>query len=578
MRDLGKLLAFLARTAGGRRARLGVALVAVTGAIAGLASTALLAVISFALSRAAARTTVLAWTLAGLCVVLPLARYYSQLLLAQLSEGLIFDLRVRLSSRILEAPLRQLEKLGPARLMASLTEDVGTITQALSTVPLLCLHLTVVGSCLVYLGWLSWKLLLVVIAAVAIGTAGYQMPVAVSMRYFRLGRERRDALLDHFRGLTEGTKELKVHRARRTDFLDQVLRPTAAAMRDWNVRGSKIFAAANSGGQVLFFVVIGLVIFVLPRVIAVDERTVVAFTLAILYMLTPMDVILSVWPTLARATVAADKINALGLSLAEASSDDGREPVADGDGRPWRRLALRGVAHTFYREEKDETFTLGPLDLELRPGELVFLIGGNGSGKTTLAKILIGLYAPESGQVSLDDVPVTDDNRDSYRQLFSVVFADFFLFESLLGLAGPGLDEEARRYLTRLHLDRKVEIRDGALSTVELSQGQRKRLALLTAYLEDRPIYLFDEWAADQDPLFKRIFYRQLLPELKRRGKTVLVISHDDQYYGEADRIVKLDYGRVEYDGPRADYLTAGSPLPAGLGGPELVQAREGRP
>jgi putative ATP-binding cassette transporter len=131
-----------------------------------------------------------------------------------------------------------------------------------------------------------------------------------------------------------------------------------------------------------------------------------------------------------------------------------------------------------------------------------------------------------------------------------VVFSDFYLFDTLLGLQTPELDRRAREYLTKLQLDHKAKVKDGALSTTDLSQGQRKRLALLTAYLEDRPIYLFDEWAADQDPLFKDVFYLQLLPELQAKGKTVLVISHDDRYYHLGDRIIKLDYGKVEYDEP----------------------------
>src|SRR4029079_10547844 len=138
-------------------------------------------------------------------------------------------------------------------------------------------------------------------------------------------------------------------------------------------------------------------------------------------------------------------------------------------------------------------------------------------------------------------VPITDSNRDDFRQIFSAVFSDFYLFESLIGLESSGRDDQAREYLKQLHLSHKVRITNGSLSTTALSQGQRKRLALLTAYLEDRPFYLFDEWASDQDPLFKNIFYTQLLPELKARGKTVLAITHDDKYFDLADRIIKLD-------------------------------------
>jgi len=63
-------------------------------------------------------------------------------------------------------------------------------------------------------------------------------------------------------------------------------------------------------------------------------------------------------------------------------------------------------------------------------------------------------------------------------------------------------------------------------------------------------VYLFDEWAADQDPVFKKVFYTQLLPELKARGKAVLVISHDERYFGAADRVIRLDYGKLAPEGP----------------------------
>jgi putative ATP-binding cassette transporter len=129
-----------------------------------------------------------------------------------------------------------------------------------------------------------------------------------------------------------------------------------------------------------------------------------------------------------------------------------------------------------------------------------------------------------------------------------VVFSDFHLFENLHGM--EMLDDQAKHYLKRLQLDHKVQVQDGVLSTTELSQGQRKRLALMTAYLEGRPIYLFDEWAADQDPVFKEVFYYQLLPELKARGKTIIVISHDDRYYHIADRVIKMDSGKIVHDLP----------------------------
>jgi putative ATP-binding cassette transporter len=283
----------------------------------------------------------------------------------------------------------------------------------------------------------------------------------------------------------------------------------------------------------------------MPTVTTIDAKTLTGFALALFYMLIPLGDIIILYPTIARANIAMDKINSLGLSLTAAKLEEDSQPP-----RPlsFTKIELRGITHSYHRESDNKSFTLSPMDLTFHAGELVFLVGGNGSGKTTLAKLICGLYTPESGEVRLNDEPVTDQTRDRYRQLFSVIFSDFYLFENLLGLAAEELDARAEAYIKQLQLHHKVQIQDGALSTIELSQGQRKRLALLTAFLEDRPFYIFDEWAADQDPFFRDVFYLHLLPELKAKGKTVLVISHDDRYYSLGDRIIKLDYGKIEFD------------------------------
>jgi putative ATP-binding cassette transporter len=262
--------------------------------------------------------------------------------------------------------------------------------------------------------------------------------------------------------------------------------------------------------------------------------------------MTPITNILDRLPSLFNANVALQKVEHMGLALASFA-----ETPAPSQNLPtpnWTKLELDRVTHTYRGEQEDNPFILGELNLTFYPGELVFIVGGNGSGKSTLAKLITGLYLPDIGEIRLNDQRITDKNCEWYRQHFSAIFSDFYLFDRLLGLAHPELDRQAQDYLKQFYLEGKVQVKDGSLSTIALSQGQRKRLALLTAYLEDRPIYLFDEWASDQDPFFRDIFYNQLLLDLKQRGKTILVISHDDRYFHLADRVIKLDYGKVEYD------------------------------
>lgn len=549
MLNLVRLLAFLLRLAREIRfSRLRILFIAGAGILGGVASTAMIALITQILTAQESRTALLTGLFVALCLALPVFRFISQSLLIDLTQKSLLAFRLRLARNILAAPLRHLEKVGPHRLLATLTNDISVIVDSMSAIPLLIMHMAVVVSCLIYLGWLSWVVLLEVVGFIVLGVVTYQLPVLRAFRHFAKAREHYDALSKDVRALTEGTKELKMHRRRRLAFLGH-LEGTAAALQRENRSGFLVFAAASSWGQTLFFIVLGLLVLLLPRLQPVDSQTLVGFTVVLFQMMIPLEMLMNLLPQMGRALASARAVEEMGFTLeSEIREPEGAEEAGPAAATGPGRLELVGVTHRYRRENEEESFLLGPIDLRFEPGELVFLVGGNGSGKTTLAKLLLGLYAPESGEVRLDGRAVDDSNREEYREQFSTVFADFFVFDALFGLDAGSLDDEACKYLARLHLQQKLRIEDGTFSTTELSQGQRKRLALLTAYLEDRPIYLFDEWAADQDPVFKEIFYLELLPELKARGKTVFVISHDDHYFHVADRVLKLDYGRIEAD------------------------------
>ncbi|NJD20735.1 MAG: cyclic peptide export ABC transporter, partial [Gemmatimonadetes bacterium] len=408
-----------------------------------------------------------------------------------------------------------------------------------------------------YAAWLSWPLFLASVALMSVGVILYRLPLrklALLQRYWVRLRDGWDELFRHFHALTHGTKELLIHRDRREVFFERCLRDTCEQLRDDAIRGKTIQNLFFRMGDTLWLVVLGILLFVLPAWTPIEHQVLTGFLVVGLFIVNPVGSLINYGPNFGEAVLAMERLRALGVPLqgGEPEAPDAPAPVlADTPGAA-SLLRLEGVTYRYRREADDEEWVLGPLDLELREAETAFLTGGNGSGKTTLLKLLCGLYAPEAGRVLWRGEEVTDANRESFRQLFSVVFSDFYLFEALFGLESVTLDGRAGEYLRRLHLDRKVAVQEGRRSTVALSQGQRKRLALLTAYLEDRPVYLFDEWAADQDPVFKEVFYRELLPDLKARGKTLLVITHDDAWYGQADRLVKLRDGRIVGDERRA--------------------------
>ncbi|HEY3854002.1 MAG TPA: cyclic peptide export ABC transporter [Verrucomicrobiae bacterium] len=533
------LLKFIVRTCRG----LVIATIAMA-LLSGACNAGLIALVNVALTETTPAGRGMIWAFVALGLGKVVSLFFSQAVLAGFSQKAVAELRRDLIKKILAVPLRDLEKLGTPRILAALTDDVFNVTQALLAVPVIAVNAAILLGGAIYLGWLSWKILASIGVVIAAGALGYLAVISSALRFCRWAREEEDKLFGYFRALTDGIKELKLHRNRRGAFFSGNIETVTAACQRHNVSAEVRFAAAQSWSHLLYFALIGLILFLAPSLGAFSNRTLTGFVVTTLYLMGPLQGVLSSFSLFGRARVALQKVQELGVSLAEHSTE---QWDAKNDGKPplFKSLELRDVVHSYHREQDDTSFVLGPVNMSFQPGETVFLVGGNGSGKSTLAKIITGLYLPEQGEIRLDGKSVTNESRDAYRQLFSAVFADFFVFDNLLGLEGADLDGRAAMYLEELHLNHKVRITNGALSTTAVSTGQRKRLALLTAYLEDRPFYLFDEWASDQDPYFKNIFYTKILPDLKARGKTILVITHDDRYFDLADRIVKLDYGKV---------------------------------
>ncbi|HLO89264.1 MAG TPA: cyclic peptide export ABC transporter [Nostocaceae cyanobacterium] len=525
-----------------------VATTIITGFLSGGSSAGLIALISSSNSHSnILPPPIMAWSFVGLVIIALITGIISQVMLIRLSQNAILQLRLRLSRQILSSELSHLEQLGNSRLLATLTEDVQTVANAVYVLPFICIDLSMVLGCLVYITWLSWLvfLLVCILMIVAIGSCKWLMDRGEKL--LALAREDQDLLYKHFSTITTGIKELKLHYQRRQVFLTKYLEATASLFRRHNIEGLTLFATTTTWGKFIFFFAIGFILFILPHILTINTQTLSGYILTFTYLMLPMDNIVNNLPLLSKANVALQKIESLGLSLANRSEVPNTPANFHTN---WYNIEIKNVTHTYFTNQEDKSFTLGPINLILYPEEIVFIVGGNGSGKSSLAKLITGLYIPEAGEIYLDGELIDEQNREWYRQHFSVIFADFYLFEELLGLENSNIDIMAEKYLKRLQIDHKVKVEHGQLSTIALSQGQRKRLALLTAYLENRPIYLFDEWAADQDPVFKDIFYTELLPELRKQGKTVLVISHDDRYFHLANRIIKLDYGKIEYDKP----------------------------
>lgn len=534
------------------------------GLASGVGSAGMLALVNVAIANPAEATAGAGLRFLLVVLIVMATTAASQMVIVRLAQGVVLDLQRRLVGAMLKASLPALERIGTPRLLAALTADVDAVSRAAPWVAGLWVNALVLAGCLAYLAWLSPAVLGALMGILVLGGITYRILLARGLRWIRKSHESRDALYRHFRALLDGIKELKLHAPWRTRFFHELFVADAERFREARVQGTSIFAITGAFGVTLFFLAIGALVFVLPAVAAVSDALLIKYAVTILFMITPLRGLLNAVPEVEQANVALGRLDALGLDLRGlAYSRDGTLPEAP-DGPRFQRLQLEQVTFQFPARGDEPPFQLGPVDFELRAGEVVFIVGGNGSGKSTLAKVLTGLYPITGGRVLRDGCVisagrgeasglVSDDGAmhaesiDDYRALFSGVFADGFVFDELLG---PSVEEgtaagEVQRLLDQLELTHKVEVTGRSFSTTALSSGQRKRLGLLATCLEDRPIYLFDEWAAEQDPRFKEVFYRTLLPELARAGKTIVAITHDDRYFACADRIVRMEDGRI---------------------------------
>ncbi|WP_102106858.1 cyclic peptide export ABC transporter [Oceaniglobus roseus] len=456
--------------------------------------------------------------------------------LIRLTQSIALALRIRLGHRVLATPQHRLRAIGRQPLLTIQTRDVDAFSGSVQLIPLIIGNLLMMLGCFAYMAIENWRICAAVLACLVIGAAAFRLAERGPLIRLAQLRADIDTLYIHQRAVIEGAKELQLNQQRGKAFVDRVLGPAAGAVAREYVAATSAYIWVTNIGNSLFYLVIGVVLFGLSGVSSTDLLPVV---LLILYLVKPVSEVLIALPPLRQAGVALDRIEQLGADLADVADAAPARPLDP------QRIALEGVTHSYTSEAEDGEFTLGPLDLTVSRGEILFLVGGNGSGKTTLAMLLCGLFTPDRGRITADRLSISPETLGAYRGAFSAVFSDFHLFEHLPGSDDPAMEEHARDLIRRFRMDHKVSVAEGRLSTTDLSSGQRKRLALVAAYLEDRPFYLFDEWAADQDPAFKDVFYRTLLPDLKARGKGVIVITHDDAYFDTADRVVKLAEGRV---------------------------------
>lgn len=525
-----------------RKLRLTIVLAAAASLAAGLCAVSMVALINRVLATQGADAPGLALPFAALAIAVLACRTLASTLFVRVSQSALARIRAQICERFIGAPYPHIEQTGNARVQAALADDSQHVANGLSVIPVVLTNAMVVLGCLGYLAWLSLPTFGIACAILGIGSWVYHRNHRRALVHLKQAGAAQDTLHGQFKALVSGARELKLNHDKQQNFLHDSLGATLEAVRAARTRGLSIFFVALGFGSFLFFAVIGGVLFA-PRATPLDPAVMTGFTIMFLYIMSPLESLLNALPALSMGRLAYARIEALGADAAPEAPP--RAPASPAT--PFASVALDGASHRYFHEAENSFFALGPVDLTLHAGEIMFLVGGNGSGKTTLAKLIAGLYPPLAGHLLHNGKVADPAHLADYRALFSAVFSDFHLFDTLLA-HDPRDEALANRLVERFQLGHKVSVRGGRFTTQALSQGQRKRLALIVACLERRPVLILDEWAADQDPLFKDIFYRELLPELRAQGKAVLVISHDDRYFDLADRMVKIENGQIVSD------------------------------
>lgn len=464
----------------------------------------------------------------------------------KIANDIVYELRMKLINKIFATRFQMFEKIESGKVYSTLNNDTEAIATSASLVVSTISSFITALAAFVYLSAISLSATLATLGFALLMGGFYIIVGKKARKLMEQMRDTQNVFMKLIEGLVQGFREISMHLNKKIAYEKDVEESTDK-YRNTRVSAFVKFVNANLVSSSMILVLLAAICFSFPRIFPeMSLARLISFIMVLLYMIGPITAIMSSFPNFIRIKVSWDRIQKFikEIPAMEELEDYKRLRGLSHKGKQVNSLEAKNISYHYPGEDGRDGFSVGPIDLEVKKGEILFLVGGNGSGKTTLAKILTGLYAPDTGSVTIDGMEIEGD--DYLGEYFSVVFGDAHLFKKLYNVDMKTKRDEIARYLDILQLEDKVDIKDGSFTTVDLSGGQRKRLALLQCYLEDCPIYLFDEVAADQDPEFRMFFYRDLLMRMKENGKIVIAITHDDHYFDVADKIIKLDMGQID--------------------------------
>ncbi|WP_417813083.1 cyclic peptide export ABC transporter [Thalassospira alkalitolerans] len=523
-----------------------MARLAVAGALSGAGSAVLLGLVNTAAEEISDNgVDQVDWLLAGGFIALAIVYFLAEVYLlsnisTQIEQG-IDKVRKKLLDQLAHADFAQLETFGQSRLFDSITQSTQVISQNSHMIGMSFRSLLLVIAVMIYVFWLSMLAFFLIILVIGLGVVVYLRMGKTLTAWFSKLHQVKTELFGKVADLFSGIKEVRMW-SLRSNALYESFRINSLEKEQIGAETHSLTFRQMIMGMTAFYILLAVIVFIVPVYAENFSTTISKVSTAVLFMIGPISTVVQAMTVLGSAEQAAQRMVVLSKDLRAI-----KEPIVD-DGTKlpdtFKSIAFEDVSFTYPNRDPRHGFVLGPISLAIKKGELIFVTGGNGAGKSTLIKLLTALYRPVSGTIRYDDIQLGTQNIASFRNKIATVFSDFHLFSDLHGI--PEIDpEEANHWLNLFELSHVTGIRDGKFVTIALSAGQRKRLGLITAILEHRPVMVLDEWAADQDPQFRKKFYYEILPQIKARGTTIIAVTHDDHYFDAADRRLHLEGGTL---------------------------------
>jgi putative ATP-binding cassette transporter len=466
-------------------------------------------------------------------------QYFFQALLIRSAEKLILKSRTELIGKIRESSLRSYEQVGSNKLFVLLAQDTNTIGQIASLSSNVIIAMVVITGSLIYLSVLSFTGFVLTIFIISVSLFIAFAKQKTNIRRIRHVIELENIFLGYMRNMLLGIKEIKMDSKINEGLYNRHVKPYMEQVSKEKTSNSIFQSRFGLLGQLIFFLTMGFILYLFPILEITITKNPAQFVIVLLYILAPIQTLIPLIPQFSQIKITMERIESVKKTL------EPEQPLTEKHNKEYddfKTISVKNLMYSYRSGRDNFDFSLGPIDIEIRAGEIIFIHGENGSGKSTLIKVLAGLYAANKGTISLDKNLITPYNIQHYRNLFGIIFTDNHLFEYIYDTDNVS-EISLNELITKVGLNDKVKFEDNKFSTIDLSEGQKKRIALISLLLKDKPIYVFDEWAANQDPDFRNFFYTELIPELSSLHKTIIIITHDERYLRIANRVLKMENG-----------------------------------